>query len=674
MTIGHTSKEQRCDALATACPDTPDQQHAEQLFEQGLPILQALLDASIDGMMVTGRSEHQFLCNRQLLDIAGLPPDWPRWRSRRDRVAYVASKVKDPQAFLQRAEALQHNPSREIHAMLEMNDGRLLEEHSAPYRLGDTIIGRVWVVRDVTARQQTEEALRAELEEHKQAEQHLLFQARLLGAIGQSVIATTVDGTIIYWNQAAEALYGWKESEALGQSVVELTTADNERANETMRDLAQGRPWSGEFTAIRRDGTTFPVFGTTVPIQDDEQRLIGLIGISTDVSEQKHMEAALRESETRYRTLVETSPSAILLTDSDGTIRFCNGQAAHLFGYDTPGELHGHHSRTLVEPSMSHIGHVQLVAQTGSVRNVEYTMRRRDGSHFPAEVSSSVVTDTHGHPTALIILVNDISTRKLLQTRLIENERFVASGKLAASVAHEINTPLQAIQSSLNLLEKVSTPQEHQRFLKTAREEIRRVGMIVRQLLDLYRPLSTTQSPVDIHALIERILLLMSKQIRGAGIVVHTDIMPDMPGVWGHPNELTQIIFNLLSNATEAMPNGGELHVRGRLVDPATPAAQAYPDAMLCPDTPERPLARSIHIAIGDTGQGIAPDLLPRIFEPFVTTRAHGTGQGLTITMQIVKQHSGYMLVESTPGQGSVFRVVLPVDAPASEPSVPTKV
>ncbi len=663
MAVDHTNREQQTDVGGSASPT--HMQAAEQAFLQSLPILQALIDASIDGMMVVGQSEHLFVCNHQILEIAGLPPEWPDWSSRHKRVEYVASKVKDPQAFLQRAAALQHQPERELHTLLEMRDGRLLEEHSAPYRLGDTIIGRVWVVRDVTARRQSEEALRAEIEEHKQAEKDLLFQARLLGAIGQSVIATTVEGTIIYWNQAAEALYGWNESDAIGQPVVFLTTADNERGQQAMQSLAQGQTWAGEFIAKRRGGTTFPAFVTTVPVHDEEQRLIGFIGVSSDISEQKHMEAALRESEARYRTLVETSPSAILLTDSDGTIRFCNGQTAHLFGYDTPGELYGHHSRILVEPSMSHMAHVQLVAQTGSVRNVEYTMRRRDGSHFPAEVSSSVVTDSDGKPTALIILVNDISTRKLLQTRLIENERFVASGKLAASVAHEINTPLQAIQSSLNLLEKVSTPEEHRRFLNTAREEIRRVGIIVRQLLDLYRPMTSTPVPMDIGTLIDRILLLMSKQIRGAGVVVTTDVMPDMPGVWGHPNELTQIIYNLLSNAIEAMPKGGTLAVASRLVDPDEPAEALYPDAFRCPQTPATPLSRSIHVSIGDTGQGIAPDLLPHIFEPFVTTRDQGTGQGLTITMQIVKQLGGYMLVESTPGQGSTFRVVLPVDAPA---------
>lgn len=496
-------------------------------------------------------------------------------------------------------------------------------------------------------------------------------------------------------------------------------------------------------------------------------------------------EQALIESEARYRTLVETSPGAILLTSVDGMIHFCNQQAAQLFGYASVAALCGKHKDELsvLEHGCSDAhGHIGQPTQGGHLKNIEHTMCRSDGSRFPAEVSSAVVRNQRGTPTGLIIVVRDISEQKQaeqaltdaynhltelnehlsrsrnllqalfdgledglllldstgavqmvnralatllgsvpqkvigqnwsalyprlapdfpdhlalnppengrtsyrhtryrnldgvtrilnvqtialrdpnqmithvivhvadvtetvqLQAQVIENERFAASGRLAASVAHEINTPLQSIQTALGLI-RVANNEDRATYLGYALEETQRVARIVRQLLDLYRPSAAMLGPVDVNALIERLLLLISKRLRDQRITVERALAPDLPSLQGRADELMQVLLNLMVNAIEAMPDGGQLRIGTRFIGRAT------------------------GITISDTGCGITPQMQARIFEPFVTTKEDGTGLGLSICAQLVQQHHGTITVESQPGRGSTFRVVLPLHAEQEE-------
>ncbi len=524
------------------------------------------------------------------------------------------------------------------------------------------------VGRDITQRKQMEEALQEandQLEARvRERTADLLSSQQLLENVFLSlrdavflVEADTIK--IVYCNPAASVIFGYSYNEMIGKTTAMLHV-DSDSLN-TFRSLMcesvarDGFFFLPRFQMRRRDGTIFDTEHSVVPLENEQGERVRWVSVVRDISDRVGVEEALHESEERYRTLVETSPSAILLTDMSGTIQFCNRQAVQLFGYNSADALCGRNGTELIIadlPTVDPLAYMQEIIQSGHVRNIEYVMRRADGSRFPAEVSSSVVRDRQGFFSSVIIVVNDGSERKKWQARLLENERFAANGRLVASVAHEINTPLQSLQTSLEMVE-IAPDEKRRMFLSCALGEIQRVGRIVRQLLDLYRPGALRYGPVDVNALVDGLLLLTGKRLKDQQVSTECVLSPDTPSLGGGSDELRQILLNLMMNALDAMPQGGRLQLETRVT---TADAVAV-------GQPQDNLARAwLQVVVADTGCGMSEELQQRIFEPFVTTKEQGTGMGLAISKQLAEQQGGLLEVESTPGAGSRFTVTLPLE------------
>ncbi len=224
------------------------------------------------------------------------------------------------------------------------------------------------------------------------------------------------------------------------------------------------------------------------------------------------------------------------------------------------------------------------------------------------------------------------------QNQLIQAEKMAAVGRLAASLAHEINNPLQAIQNSLHLALHAGLEDEKRRqFLDMAQKEVNRLVQIVRRMLDFYRPSSTMQ-PLDINQPLEDALAIAGKRLQQAKIEVISRLAPNIAKVRGAANQLTQVFLNIIINAIEAMPQGGTLWV----------------------GTAHHAERQQIVVAVRDNGPGIAPDIQEHLFEPFHTSKSNGTGLGLAISYGIVERHGGMVEVESPPDGGTTFIVRLP--------------
>lgn len=224
------------------------------------------------------------------------------------------------------------------------------------------------------------------------------------------------------------------------------------------------------------------------------------------------------------------------------------------------------------------------------------------------------------------------------QTQLVQAEKLAATGRMAASIAHEINNPLQAIHNCLHLaINRPLTEEKKQHYLVMAQEECERLITLVQRTLEFYRPSKGRSSPTRVNDLIENVLALSSKQLEHGAIKVHKNLMSSLPEIAAVPDQLTQVLLNLIINAIEAMPDGGDLTI-------TTSATEDW-----------------LQVAIRDSGPGVNPDDVAKIFEPFYTTKATGTGLGLSVSYGIIQRHGGRIDVQGVPGEGTTFTVALPI-------------
>jgi len=244
------------------------------------------------------------------------------------------------------------------------------------------------------------------------------------------------------------------------------------------------------------------------------------------------------------------------------------------------------------------------------------------------------------------------------QAQLIQAEKMAAMGRLVASIAHEINNPLQAVQGCLTLAEEELAEDQHQerlkRYLTMADTEIQRIASIVRRVRDFYRPAPAELKPTDIHAVLTSLLELVAKQLQTSNVAVERDWAAELPMIEANPSYLKQVFLNLVLNAVDAMSeHGGTLRVRTSLDQIQSPR--------------EKRQMPAVRIEFTDTGTGMPPEVMAHLFEPFVTAKKDGTGLGLSISYGIIEAHDGQISATSQVGVGSCFTVLLPVnEAPAA--------
>jgi signal transduction histidine kinase len=245
-------------------------------------------------------------------------------------------------------------------------------------------------------------------------------------------------------------------------------------------------------------------------------------------------------------------------------------------------------------------------------------------------------------------MVGDSGERQQSAQRLAQTEKLAGMGRLAASIAHEINNPLQAVQNSLHLLANRSLPDEKRtRYFGMAQEQVERLVSLVQRMLNFYQPAREGMRATAIHPLLEHVLRNAAEQMEHSGVIVERDWAEGLPRVMGIASHLKQVFQNLTTNAIEAMPRGGLLIVRTRAIEDA---------------------GGSVLIEFSDNGPGIAASALHAIFEPFYTTKSDGSGLGLSISYSIVEQHGGTLSVQSG-GARTTFRIVLPALDGSSRPA-----
>jgi two-component system, NtrC family, sensor kinase len=271
----------------------------------------------------------------------------------------------------------------------------------------------------------------------------------------------------------------------------------------------------------------------------------------------------------------------------------------------------------------------------------EHVHRRRDGSQFPATVALSFIRQDNGAPIGQVLSVRNLTDERRIAEQLRQSEKLAALGELVAGVAHELNNPLAGISAFAQLLleEELNADQrESARLIK--READRAVG-VIRDLLLFSRKAGPTVGPVDLNGLVQLTVRLRAYSLRSSGVEVETHLDPSLPELSGDDQKLQQVILNLIVNAEYAMRR--------------TPTKRLVIRTSREGDT--------VVTEVSDTGTGMSEETLQRVFEPFFTTKpaGDGTGLGLSVSYGIVEAHGGIITVDSAPGRGTTFRIVLPV-------------
>jgi PAS domain S-box-containing protein len=283
-----------------------------------------------------------------------------------------------------------------------------------------------------------------------------------------------------------------------------------------------------------------------------------------ELAERKQAETALQESEKRYRTLVDTSPDAIFYISPQMRVILCNQRAAELYGVQSPAQMVGMNAIDLfgTENRAWVMDGIVRLPKGWSVRGREFQLKKVDGTHFPAEVGASIITNETGDPAGIISVVRDITQRKLLEQFLVRTERLAAMGKISAELAHEIKNPLQAIQSNIELvLDFALDPNERQEYLTLCYHELERLIELTNRLLSLAHPNKLVFQSMSVADLVQRTLTLVEKSAKDAGVSITTDVPQDFPFIQVEPAQMLRVLLNLSINAIEAMPQGGQMSI-----------------------------------------------------------------------------------------------------------------
>ena len=476
------------------------------------------------------------------------------------------------------------------------------------------------------------------------------------------IITTDLNTNIVSFNRGAERLLGYRRDEVLGISV-ESFYPDAEERRALMRRMEHfdGVVTNYETRLKRKDGVLVDISMTLSLLYDNSGKIIGTVGISKDITARKRAERELQETKDYLNAIVENAPDMIITTNLEKNIVSFNRGAEKILGYQRD-EVLGKHIETLyVEPGERQALAKYLDSQTTSV-NYETQLRAKDRRVVDIDLTLSHLKNKDGRVIGTLGISKDITEKKRVeaeleqkkeeleeaQLQIMHAEKMASLGKLATSVAHEINNPLGGILLFCEMiLEEIPEDDANRPDLMQIREQTLRCKEIVKGLLEFGRMTDTHYSFIEINRTVEQGIALFANQAILQDIEIVRDLDPKMPQIMGDASQLNQVFTNLIINAVDAMEGKGILTISTRLDEEA----------------------EEVLVSVGDTGQGIDPEVRPRLFEPFFTTKpvGEGVGLGLSTSYGIVKRHNGRIEVESEPGKGSVFTVHLPIDGPEQE-------
>ncbi|MDQ6674183.1 MAG: ATP-binding protein [Chloroflexota bacterium] len=514
------------------------------------------------------------------------------------------------------------------------------------------------------------EWLRASGEQHAVQKEWLYW---MVNGFADPVVLVDANNDIILQNLRAETLFkadadasegkrraismnNFLFTAALGTSKLEQNAAGRSARDLTLVDPIEGSEMLVEMQTLPATNYFNGARGTIAVLTNITDLRHATDQVTQNVHRLQTAEEEIRLERDRLNLIMRSVPNPIILLDIDNQPIVMNHEALRMFQARSIGNQHVRSAQICTTNEAKFTSFVsQLRLDRSRGMRGELVLTDPDSREpLTMSVTSTEVRDEMGAVAATVSVMQDVSRLRELERRrleqiLFDSEKLAATGRLAASIAHEINNPLEAIKNALYLLtHKIPANDPNAKFLEIATKETDRVSRILRPMLGFYR--APKMEPTNINNLIEESEGLIDKHLRQNRVKIENDLDPLLPPIIASSDQIKQVLLNLMLNGQQAMPEGGTIFVSTRV------SHRAHPEFLM---------SQSVHIQIRDTGNGISDENLPRIFEPFFSTKDEkGTGLGLWVSQGIVQAHGGSIKLRSRQGRGTTFSVALPIAGP----------
>jgi PAS domain S-box-containing protein len=630
--------------------DITERQRAEEALKESEQRFRAIFDGVNDGILVADVKTRKFhVGNNAICRMLGCRPEDVKNLG----VLDIHPEESLPYVTEQFDRLARHEIGVATEIPVKRRDGTVFYADISSSFL--TLAGRthlVGVFRDVTERKRAEEAL---------ANERNVLRT-LIDTLPDNIFIKDAESRFVTTNlvhvhhlraKTLDEIVGKTDFDIYPRELAAGYYADEQEV------IRSGQPLvNREERTIDPEGKTRWLLTTKVPLRDDQGNVVGIVGVNRDITERKHMEEKLRqyssnleqivaertsklaESERRFRELADLLPQIVFETDENGNIQFMNRS-----GFEATGRTEEELRRGLNifqtfaadDRATERIGRMMTGEKLGGR---EVTVLRRDGTTFPAIAYAAPIM-REGKAVGLRGIAVDITERKKLEAQLVESQRLAAIGETATMVGHDLRNPLQAMTNTLYVAKRLATSEKTEDrkgiagLLDTLDDAIEYMDKIVSDLQDYARPVGADRVETSLPDLI-RDSVSSVKIPRNVEVTVNVE--DGLSNVKLDPALFRRVLTNLILNAVQAMPKGGKLTIASSRGD------------------------GSLTVAVQDTGVGIAPENLGRVFAPFFTTKAKGQGLGLAVCKRLTEAQDGTITVTSEVGKGSTFTLKIPTN------------
>ena len=521
----------------------------------------------------------------------------------------------------------------------------------SPVRQGNRIIGASHVARDISERKRLESG-NAQL-------------AAIVASSADAIISTDLDGTIQTWNASAERIYGYSRAEALERNIRFLMPAGCDEEEAEILDKIRRAQHVEHFDTLRfcKGGLPIYISLTVSPIRDRTGRVTGASHVAREITERRRLEAA----NAQLAAIIEFSEDAIISKDLRGVVQTWNRSAERLYGY-SPEEAVGRSISFLLPPERA-AEEQEILARIRRGERVEHfetTRLRSDGTLVEVSLSISPIRNMAGIAVGASHVARDITARKKFEEQMRQTQRLESLGVLAGGIAHDFNNLLTGIIGNASLIsDTLSSRMPERSYLDELLKAAERAADLTKQMLAYAGKGQFFVGPINISDAVEEIAALVKSSVPKT-TMVRLDLGSDVPMVDADLSQIQQLVMNLIINGAEATMDRGS----GTVVVKTGMQWLDHEQIPVGSRSHEFPPGNYAYVEVRDDGCGMDEKTLAKIFDPFFTTKFTGRGLGLAAALGIVNAHRGAIRVESSPGEGTTFRVFLPVSSKRVYPPV----